>query len=214
MPRAFYYPQSIPPDFLVRGELKGKEGYLVQDKPFAPGLLHGVWKNPKRYKKTYWSKYSGEYYDTSDGAKIVGGKYIRLTGRTDDVMKVAGHRLATAELENALNLHKAVSESAVVPIHHEIKGQVPMAFLILEPGYKPSKKLSEDIVLHVRRVIGPTAKPEKLFYAKDLPKTRSGKIMRRILKRLLNNEPPGDISTLRNPECVQTLKKELAKLKF
>jgi acetyl-CoA synthetase len=195
-------------------EVKNKPGLLFQDKPFAPGLLHGVWKNPARYRKTYWGQHNAEYYDTSDGAKLLNGKYIRLTGRTDDVMKVAGHRLATAELENALNLHKAVSESAVVPIPHDIKGQTPLAFVILEPGFKPSDKLSADIVKHVRRVIGPTAKPEKLFYAADLPKTRSGKIMRRILKRLLSKEPAGDISTLRNPECVATLKKELAKFKF
>jgi acetyl-CoA synthetase len=195
-------------------ELKNKAGLLFQDRPFAPGLLHGVWKNPKRYRKTYWGQHNGEYYDTSDGAKLLNGKYIRLTGRTDDVMKVAGHRLATAELENAINLHAAVSESAVVPIPHKIKGQTPLAFIILEPGYKPSDKLTVDIVNHVRRMIGPTAKPEKLFYAADLPKTRSGKIMRRILKRLLSNEPPGDISTLRNPECVATLKRELVKFNF
>ncbi|MBR9678895.1 MAG: acetate--CoA ligase [Nanoarchaeota archaeon] len=195
-------------------EVKGKEGYLFQDKPFAPGLLHGVWKNSKRYKKTYWSKHNGEYYDTSDGAKIIKGKYIRMTGRTDDVMKVAGHRLATAELENAINLHKDVSESGVVPIPHKIKGEVPLAFVILEPKAKPSDELTREIISLTRKIIGPTAKPEKVFYVKDLPKTRSGKIMRRILKRLLNNEPAGDISTLRNPESVAVLKSELKKLKL
>jgi len=130
---------------------------------------------------------------------------IRITGRTDDVMKVAGHRLSTAELENALNNHKFVNESAVVPIDDKIKGQVPVAFVVTHK--KGSEKLEAKLKKHTDKVIGPTARPAKIYFVSDLPKTRSGKIMRRILKNILRGEEPQGLMTLVNPEIVGEIKR-------
>jgi acetyl-CoA synthetase len=186
----------------------GKLGNLVQVSPFAPGMLHGVYKNNKKYVETYWR--FKKYYDTSDGAYLKKG-LIRVTGRTDDVMKVAGHRLSTAELENALNESEKVNESAVVPIPDEIKGQVPVAFVVLENekllDEKPTEELEKELKKHVDKKIGPTARPAKIYFVEDLPKTRSGKIMRRILKSILNKEEPQGLMTLINPQAVDKIKK-------
>ncbi|MCR4284786.1 MAG: acetate--CoA ligase [archaeon] len=181
----------------------GRQGFLAQKSPFAPGMLHGVWKNPEKYVKTYWSNFKN-MYDTSDGAYLVNG-LIRITGRTDDVMKVAGHRLATAELENAIHDNKKVGDVAVVPMPHDVKGQVPIAFVVLKKG-DGSEKLENELKKHVDKKIGPTARPGKIFFVKDLPKTRSGKIMRRILKALLVKEKPEGLMTLVNPESVEEIK--------
>ncbi len=183
--------------------LNGKTGNLVQLTPFAPGMLHGVYKNPKRYSKTYWKRFKNKY-DTSDGAFIKKG-LIRVTGRTDDIMKVAGHRLSTAELENAINNFPSVNESAVVPAVDKIKGQVPVAFVVMKSG-SPSESLENQIIKHVNKTIGPIAKPSKIFFVDDLPKTRSGKIMRRILKDILNKEEAKGLTTLVNPNCVEKIK--------
>lgn len=184
----------------------GKLGNLVQVSPFAPGMLHGVYNNHEKYVETYWR--FKKYYDTSDGAYLKKG-LIRVTGRTDDVMKVAGHRLSTAELENALNENEKVNESAVVPIPDEIKGQVPVAFVVLE-NEKPSEELEKELKKHVDKKIGPTARPAKIYFVEDLPKTRSGKIMRRILKNILDKEEPKGLMTLMNPDCVEKIKKVLS----
>ena len=183
---------------------KNKTGNLVQASPFAPGMLRGIWKNHKKYKETYWSRFK-EFYDTSDGAYYTRDNLIRITGRTDDVMKVAGHRMTTAELENAIIDHSTVNESAVVPIPDKIKGQVPIAFVILKSG-KPSEALEKSIKHFVDKKLGPTSRPSKIFFVKELPKTRSGKIMRRILKALLINEEPQGLMTLINPDCVEEIK--------
>jgi|TARA_B100001971_G_scaffold119153_1_gene109688 acetyl-CoA synthetase len=194
---------------------KGKEkkknqlGFIVQKSPFAPGLLHGVYKNHPKYLKTYWqylTKYKKKYYDSSDGAYLTKDNLIRITGRTDDVMKVAGHRLSTAELEDAISQHKLVNECAVVPIPNKLKGQVPVAFLILKHNKHPSN-LEKQIKSHVDKKIGPTARPSFIYVVNQLPKTRSGKIMRRILKSLLVNEEPKGLSTLLNPKSVDEIKK-------
>jgi len=171
--------------------------------------LRNIYKDPARYKEMYFSKYGDKIYYTYDGARVWDEIYdIRLGGREDDVMKVAGHRLATAELETALTEHQAVAEAAVVPAPHEIKGEVPVAFVILRKG-EPSDELMKEIAAQVTKTIGPTARPEKIIFTPDLPKTRSGKIMRRILKSLVRNEPIGDTTTLMNPECVEDLKKRV-----
>ncbi|MEK6918063.1 MAG: acetate--CoA ligase [Nanoarchaeota archaeon] len=183
-----------------------KEGFLAQLSPFTPGMLHGVYNNHEKYVETYWKTFKTKY-DTSDGAIIKDG-LIRITGRTDDVMKVAGHRLSTAELENSIDKFKLVNESAVVPIAHEIKGQTPIAFVVLKKG-KPSDELAAKIKKHVDATLGPTARPEKVYFVSDLPKTRSGKIMRRILKNILNNEEPVGLMTLTNADCVDKIKKEV-----
>ncbi len=187
----------------------GDLGFLVQVSPFAPGMLHGVYKNPKKYKETYWryfTKYKKKYYDTSDGSFETEDSLIRITGRTDDVMKVAGHRLSTAELESAINEHAQINETAVVPIPDKIKGEVPVAFAILKSG-EGSEELVKEIKSFVDKKIGPTARPAKTYFVKELPKTRSGKIMRRMLKQLLAGEKIKNTTTLKNPECVVKIKK-------
>ncbi len=182
---------------------KGRQGFLAQQSPFAPGMLHGVYNNHKKYVDTYWKKFK-TMYDTSDGAYLENG-LIRITGRTDDVMKVAGHRLATAEVENAIHDNKQVGDVAVVPMPNKIKGQVPIAFVVLKKG-KPSKDLEQKLRKYVDTKIGPTARPARIFFVQDLPKTRSGKIMRRILKALLINEEPKGLMTLVNPSSVEKIK--------
>ncbi|MCD6477737.1 MAG: acetate--CoA ligase [Candidatus Aenigmarchaeota archaeon] len=182
-----------------------KPGYLVQKSPFAPGMLRGVYGNPEKYKKTYWEKYK-TMYDTSDGAYIKNG-LIKIEGRTDDVMKVAGHRLSTAELEDTITLHENVVECAVVPRPDEIKGEAPVAFVILRG--KEREGLKEDIIKLVERKISPIAKPAEIYFVDDLPKTRSGKIMRRILRNLISGKELGDITTLVNPESVEKIKEKL-----
>jgi acetyl-CoA synthetase len=187
----------------------GEGGYLVQKNPFAPGMLRNIWRNPGRYKE-YFNVYGEKHYYTSDGARRwdkLGN--IRLTGRVDDVMKVAGHRLSTAELENAITGHEAVVECAVVACPHDIKGEVPVAFVTLQKEVEPSDHLITKLIKHVDATIGPTARPDKIIFCNELPKTRSGKIMRRILKSLIRNEPIGDTTTLMNPGSVEQLKGKL-----
>ncbi len=184
-------------------------GYLVQKSPFAPGMLRNIWRKPERYKE-YFSMYGEEYYYTSDGARRwdwLGN--IRLTGRVDDVMKVAGHRLSTAELENAITSHEAAVECAVVACPHKIKGEVPVAFVTIKEKMEPSDQLIKDLIKHVDATIGPIARPDRIIFASELPKTRSGKIMRRILKSLMRNETIGDTTTLMNPMSVEELKAKL-----
>ena len=183
-----------------------KTGFLVQLSPFAPGMLHGVYRNHKKYVETYWKRFKDKY-DTSDGAYYLDG-LIRITGRTDDVMKVAGHRLATAELENAIDKSPLVNESAVVPIPDKIKGQVPVAFVVLEKKVNASEfeALEKELKKHVDKALGPIARPHKIYFVDDLPKTRSGKIMRRILKNILNNEEPKGLMTLVNPDAVDRIR--------
>jgi len=201
--------KSIPGTQHIIVDDKGKEkkseelGFLVQKSPFAPGMLHGVYKNPKKYIDTYWR--FKKYYDSSDGAFVTNDGLIRITGRTDDVMKVAGHRMSTAELENAINDHDKVNECAVVPIPDKIKGEVPVAFVVLKSG-KGSEFLIKSIKKQVDNAIGPTARPGVIYFVKDLPKTRSGKIMRRILKSLLAKEEPKGLMTLVNPDSVEAIK--------
>jgi len=184
----------------------GEGGYLVQKSPFGPGMLRGIYKNPDMYKENYWSQYANNTYFTSDGARLVRKDNFRLTGRVDDVMKVAGHRLSTAEVENAIGGHEAVAECAVVSAPHEIKGETPWAFVRLK-SEQPSDKLTKELMDQVVKVLGPTCRPDRIIFAKAMPRTRSGKIMRRILKSLVRDEPVGDITTIENPECVEDLKK-------
>jgi len=187
----------------------GEGGYLVQKSPFAPGMIRNIWRNSERYKE-YFSVYGEKCYYTSDGARRrdeLGN--IRLTGRVDDVMKVAGHRLSTAELENAITSHEAVVECAVVARPHKIKGEVPVAFVTLKKEVEPSDQLIKDLIKHVDATIGPTARPNQVIFTNELPKTRSGKIMRRILKSLVISEPVGDATTLMNPKSVERLKEKI-----
>jgi len=192
-----------------------KAGNLVILPPFAPGLLRGVYKNPKKYLETYWSQYPsvssgqvGKIYFTSDEAYKDRNGLIRIVGRVDDAIKVAGHRITTGELESAIALHPDITECAVVGIADEIKGEVPIAFVVSKNKKLP-EQIKNEVVAQIRKEIGPIATPKEVYLVKDLPKTRSGKIMRRILRNLFTGEKLGDLSTLANPESVEEIKKGL-----
>jgi acetyl-CoA synthetase len=180
-------------------------GYLYIRKPW-PGFMRTVYGDPDRFKQQYFVKYPG-YYFTGDGARKDEDGYYFLMGRVDDVLNVSGHRLGTAEVESALVAHKAVAESAVVGFPHEIKGQGIYAFVTLKTGYNPSEPLKKELLGHVRKEIGPIAVPDKLHFAPSLPKTRSGKIMRRILRKIAEGKVDelGDVSTLDDAGVVKRL---------
>ncbi len=184
----------------------GQKGNLVILPPFAPGLLRGIYKNPEKYLETYWSQYGKEIYFSSDGALKDENGLIRIIGRVDDVIKVAGHRVSTGELEAAINKHPEINESAVVGIPDEIKGEVPLAFVVYKDG-KPAEEIKKEIIDEIKKEIGPIALPKEVYLVEDLPKTRSGKIMRRILRKVFMGEELGDLSTLANPESVEKIRK-------
>ncbi len=180
-------------------------GYLCIAKPW-PGFMRGVYGDPERFKKQYFLDYPG-YYFTGDGARRDEDGYFWLMGRVDDVINVSGHRMGTAEVESALVAHPAVAESAVVGFPHEIKGQGIYAFVTLKQGLEPTEELRKELIQHVRKEIGPIASPDKVHFAEALPKTRSGKIMRRILRKIAEGQIDqlGDTSTLAEPDVVKDL---------
>ena len=187
-------------------ELKGEcEGNLCIDNSW-PGMMRTVYKNHKRFIETYFSSFSGKYF-TGDGCKRDQDGYFWITGRVDDVINVSGHRLGTAEVESALVLHTKVSEAAVVGYPHDIKGQGIYAYVTLMQGEQYTDELKKELVSWVRSIIGPIASPDVIQWAPSLPKTRSGKIMRRILRKVACNEEDsiGDVSTLNEPEVVDDL---------
>ena len=187
-------------------ELKGEcEGNLCIDNSW-PGMMRTVYKNHKRFVETYFSSFSERYF-TGDGCKRDKDGYFWITGRVDDVINVSGHRLGTAEVESALVLHKKVSEAAVVGYPHDIKGQGIYAYVTLMKGEQYSEELRKELVSWVRSIIGPIAAPDVIQWAPNLPKTRSGKIMRRVLRKVACSEEDsiGDISTLNEPEVVDDL---------
>ncbi len=171
-----------------------------------PGQMRGVYNNPTRFYEAYFSMYPG-YYFTGDGCRRDEDGYYWITGRVDDVINVSGHRMGTAEVESALVLHNAVAESAVVGCPHDIKGQGIYAYVTLMLGEEYTESLKADLVRHVRKEIGPVASPDVIHWAPGLPKTRSGKIMRRILRKIAENDYSnlGDTSTLADPGVVQDL---------
>lgn len=172
----------------------GEEGYLVIKKPW-PGMLRTVYKDPDRYVDQYWSRYENMYL-AGDAARKDKDGYFWVIGRIDDVIKVSGYRLGTAEVESALVSHPAVAEAAAIGLPHELKGNAIHAYAILVAGQDPSDKLVDDLRDHVGHEMGPIAKPETITFVESLPKTRSGKIMRRLLKARAQGLPDGDISTL------------------
>ncbi|MCD6306448.1 MAG: acetate--CoA ligase [Deltaproteobacteria bacterium] len=180
-------------------------GHLCMSKSW-PGFMRTVFGDPDRFKKTYFMDYPG-YYFTGDGARRDEDGYFWLMGRVDDVINVSGHRMGTAEVESALVAHDAVAESAVVGFPHEIKGQGIYAFVTLKEGFDPTDELKKELIQHVRKEIGPIASPDKLHFTTALPKTRSGKIMRRILRKIAEGaiDELGDTSTLAEPEVVDRL---------
>lgn len=171
-----------------------EEGYLVIKTPW-PSMLRTIWNDPERYVNQYWNRFPGMYM-TGDSAKRDEDGYFWVIGRVDDVIKVSGYRLGTAEIESALVSHPSVAEAAAIGLPHEIKGNSIHAYVILRTGYEKSDKLIEELRLHVGHEVGPIAKPEQIEVVDSLPKTRSGKIMRRVLKAKALGQDPGNISTL------------------
>ena len=172
----------------------GEEGYLVLLKPW-PAMLRTIYGDPDRYVSQYWSKYPGKYL-TGDSARRDKDGYYWIIGRVDDVLKVSGYRLGSAEIESALVSHPAVAEAAAIGLPHEVKGNSIHTYVILRTGYIASDALKEELRTHVGHEIGPIAKPETITFVDKLPKTRSGKIMRRLLKARAQGLPEGDITTL------------------
>ena len=171
-----------------------------------PGQMRSVYGDHQRFIDTYFRTYPGTYF-TGDGCRRDEDGYYWITGRVDDVINVSGHRIGTAEVESALVSHPKVAEAAVVGFPHDLKGQGIYAYVTLIAGEAQTEELQKELVAHVRKTIGPTATPDHLQWAPSLPKTRSGKIMRRILRKIAENAPEqlGDISTLADPSVVESL---------
>jgi acetyl-CoA synthetase len=179
-------------------------GHLIIDKPW-PGMLRNVWGNPERYKSTYFAGFPGAY-EAGDGARVDEDGYFWIMGRLDDVINVSGHRMGTAEIESALVAHPDVSEAAVVGMPHDIKGETIYAYVTLRSGVEPTDDMIKELKVWVRKEIGPIATPEFIQFADGLPKTRSGKIMRRVLRKIVEGSTDfGDTSTLADPGVVTDL---------
>ena len=187
----------------------GGGGYLVLDKPW-PSMLRGIWGEPERYKETYWSRFNGLYF-AGDGAKLDDDGAIWLLGRVDDVMNVSGHRISTTEVESALVSHPAVAEAAVVGANDAMTGQAIAAFVILRGGVPNvgGEELIQELRNHVAKEIGPIAKPKQILVVAELPKTRSGKIMRRLLRDVAENRAVGDSTTLADPNVMKLISEGL-----
>ncbi|HVP40222.1 MAG TPA: acetate--CoA ligase [Candidatus Saccharimonadales bacterium] len=182
-------------------------GYLAITRPW-PAMLRGIYGDPERYREQYWSRWGNGIYFPGDGAHRDEDGYFWLMGRVDDVMNVAGHRIGTAEVESALVDHHCVAEAAVIGRAHELKGQAIVAFVTLKDGCLPGGELADELKAHVTKRIGALARPEELLFAGDLPKTRSGKIMRRLLKDIAEGRVMGDTTTLADPGVVAALKEK------
>ncbi len=187
----------------------GKAGYVTVNRPW-PGMLRTLYRNDERFLSEYWEAYSDPdadewVYFPEDGAKIDDDGYITILGRVDDVINVSGHRLGTMEIESAIVGVEGVAEAAVVGGDHELKGEAVYAYVILEDGYDDDEAMRERIVAGVEESIGPIARPESVVFTPELPKTRSGKIMRRLLEDIANGEELGNTSTLRNPDVVSDI---------
>jgi acetyl-CoA synthetase len=187
----------------------GRGGYLVLTKPW-PSMMRGVWNEPIRYKETYWSRFAGVYF-AGDGAKLDKDGAIWLLGRVDDVMNVSGHRISTTEVESALVSHDAIAEAAVVGANDEMTGQGIVAFVILRGGIESATgdALVKELRDHVAKQIGPIAKPRQIMVVAELPKTRSGKIMRRLLRDVAENRAVGDSTTLADPNVMKLISEGL-----
>jgi acetyl-CoA synthetase len=171
-------------------------------------MLRAFYRDPERYQKEYWST----YWEIRPGTYLAGDKamkdkdgYFFIQGRIDDVLKIAGHRISNAEVESALVSHPKVAEAAVIGKPDEVKGEVIVAFVILRTGQEESEDLKKELAKHVRSVLGPVAYPETVLFVKDVPKTRSGKIMRRVIKAKALGNPTGDLSALANPDAVDAI---------
>jgi acetyl-CoA synthetase len=199
----------------VRAEIKNEKGesmpsgggLLTLTRPW-PSMLRGIYGDPDRYVSTYWSKFTSDIYFAGDGAKLDQDGFFWLLGRVDDVLNVAGHRIGTMEVESALVDHPQVAEAAVVGRTHEIKGQAIAAFVTVKEGVQPSEALMIELKEHVAKKIGSIARPDDVIFTADLPKTRSGKIMRRLLRDIAEGKALGDTTTLADPNVVARLKEQ------
>ncbi len=197
---------GIDADVLTEEGKPTNAGLLAIKKPW-PGITRGIYGDPERFKQTYWSKWPGIYFP-GDGARKDDDGYYWILGRVDDVVNVSGHRIGTAELESVFVEHKAVSEAAVIGVKHEVKGQGLVAFVSLRDGNQADPFLEKELIQWVAKKIGKFATPERIIFAGDLPKTRSGKIMRRLLRDIAEGRILGNITTLADPNVVKSLKDE------
>ena len=187
----------------------GGGGYLVLRHPW-PAIARTIWGDPDRYVETYFGRYGHDVYVAGDGARLDAEGFYWLLGRIDDVMNVAGHRLSTFEIESALVDDEKVAEAAVVSRPHEVKGEGIVAFVTLKSGYDGDEAMLDELRDHVAKVIGPIAKPDVIIFTPDLPKTRSGKIMRRLLRDVARGDQLGDVTTLANAEIVESIREQAA----
>jgi len=201
---------GVEPAILSDDGTEVEAGILAIKKPW-PGILRGIYGDPQRFKDTYWCKWGGKYYFPGDGARRDEDGYIWILGRVDDVVNVSGHRIGTAELESVFVEHKDVAESAVVGIPHEIKGQGLVAFVTVIDGRDHDDHLRKELVAMIDKGIGKFARPERVLFSSDLPKTRSGKIMRRILRDIAEGKELGNVTTLADPSVVEELQKQYLK---
>jgi len=191
----------------------GEKGIFIIRKPF-PGLTPALWGEPERYRKDYWEATpgtQGSYY-AGDAAYRDDDGYIWFAGRADEVIKIAAHRIGTVEIESALLSHPAVIEAGVSGVPDELKGEVASAFVILAPGYPPGEELKKELIGHIRKTMGPIVVMKDIQFVNMLPKTRSGKIMRRVMKSLLMGEEPGDLSTVEEEASVAEVREAVRKM--
>jgi len=186
----------------------GEGGFLVLERPW-PAMLRGLFKDPERYRETYWSRFPGLYF-AGDGARVDEDGDFWLLGRVDDVMNVSGHRLSTIEIESALVDHPDVAEAAVAPRPDPTTGQAVVAYVTLKGGAEGSVEKLQELREHVARKIGAIAKPANIVFTPELPKTRSGKIMRRLLRDVAEDRQLGDTTTLADPAVVDEIKARAA----
>ncbi|MEM1598165.1 MAG: acetate--CoA ligase [Pyrobaculum sp.] len=190
-----------------------QKGTLVIKRPF-PGMTPTLWKDHRRYMADYWERFEGRLvYYTGDAAHLDEEGYVWFGGRADEVLKIAGHRIGTIEVESALLTHPAVAEAAVVGVPDPIRGEAIAAFVVLRPGWQPSDSLRKELIEHVRKTFGPIAVFAGLEFVNMLPRTRSGKIMRRVLKRLWTGEPIGDVSTIEDEASIEEVREAISRLK-
>ncbi|MFT4948567.1 MAG: acetyl-CoA synthetase, partial [Natronomonas sp.] len=194
----------------------GGAGYLTVQQPW-PGMLRTLYRNDERFIEEYWQAYSDTdsddpadwVYFPEDGAKVDDDGYITVVGRVDDVVNVSGHRLGTMEIESAVVAAEGVAEAAVVGADHDVKGEAVHAYVIVEDGYAADEAMRTRIEESVEDAIGPIARPERVVFTPELPKTRSGKIMRRLLEEVSDGEELGNTATLRNPEVVEDIRQDV-----
>jgi acetyl-CoA synthetase len=191
----------------------GTKGYIVIRKPW-PGMLLTLWGDDEKYKQVYWNRFANSYY-AGDYALVDHDGYLWLLGRADDVLKVAGHRLGTMELESAFVSHRAIAEAAVTSKPDNTKGESIIAFLVAKESFSSSdsNSLTKEVVAHIRSTLGPVASPDEVYFVSKLPKTRSGKIMRRLLKSIASGGQIGDITTLEDGAAIEEVKQAYEDLK-